>query len=96
MSQKSRQPVKAIRHRRVPPGNLTQSAFIRPHSETLSIAAMCVCNPDRSPLEPIVETHPQLQPALGIVDRLRGDWLIQQLRSRFSLMDVLGRDEQPR
>jgi hypothetical protein len=24
--------------------------FIRSHNETLSIAAMCVCNPDRSPV----------------------------------------------
>jgi len=24
--------------------------FIRSHNETLSVAAMCVCNPDRSPL----------------------------------------------
>ena len=24
--------------------------FIRAHNETLSVAAMCVCNPDRSPL----------------------------------------------
>jgi hypothetical protein len=23
--------------------------FIRPHNETLSVAAMCVSNPDRSP-----------------------------------------------
>jgi len=55
---------------------------------------MCVCNPERSPLKSIVETHPQLQPALGIVDRLRRGWLIQQLQGRFSLMPVVGRDEQ--
>ena len=24
--------------------------FIRAHNETLSVAAMCVCNPDRSPV----------------------------------------------
>jgi hypothetical protein len=28
----------------------TQSAFICPHNETLSVVAMCVCNPDRSPV----------------------------------------------
>jgi len=57
---------------------------------------MRVCNPDRSPLESIVETHPQFQPALGIVDRLRRGWLIQRLRGRFRLIPVLGRDEQQR
>ena len=34
------------------------------HDETLSVAAMCVCNPDRSPVASTVATQPQLQPAL--------------------------------
>jgi hypothetical protein len=32
--------------------------FIRPHNETLSIAAMCVCYPMLRPLEPTVDTQP--------------------------------------
>ena len=38
--------------------------FIGTHNEALSVAAMCVCNPDRSPrTESAVETQPKLQPA---------------------------------
>jgi hypothetical protein len=37
--------------------------FIRPHKETLSVAAMRVGNPERWPLESIAETWPQLHPA---------------------------------
>jgi hypothetical protein len=37
--------------------------FIPADDETFSVA-MCVCNPDRSSLVSIVETQPQLQPAL--------------------------------
>jgi hypothetical protein len=29
--------------------------FIRSHNETLSVAAMCVCNPDRSPVMNIID-----------------------------------------
>jgi hypothetical protein len=32
--------------------------FIRPHNETLSIAAMCACYPMLRPLEPTVDTQP--------------------------------------
>jgi hypothetical protein len=39
--------------------------FIRTRNKTLSVAAMCVSNPDRSArLESIAEMHPQLHPAL--------------------------------
>jgi len=38
--------------------------FIRPHNEPFSVSAMRVNNPDYLPLEFIVETQPQLQPAL--------------------------------
>ena len=38
--------------------------FIRVHNETLSVVAMRVNNPDRSPSESIAETQPQHQPAL--------------------------------
>jgi hypothetical protein len=38
--------------------------FVSVHNETLSIAAMGVNNPDRSPLESTADTQPQLQPAL--------------------------------
>jgi hypothetical protein len=34
------------------------------HNETLSVVAMRVSNPDRSPLESIAATQPQLQSAL--------------------------------
>src|SRR6476620_8840192 len=34
------------------------------HNNAPSIVAMCVHNPDRSPLESIAETQPQLHPAL--------------------------------
>ena len=44
--------------------------FIRTHKETLS-AAMRICNPDRSPLESVAETQPQLQPALLRLIRLK-------------------------
>ena len=38
----------------------------------LSVVAMCVSNPDRSPVGiTIADTQPQLNPALGIVDHLR-------------------------
>ena len=47
------------------------SAFIPTHNETLSVAAMCVCNPDRSPVGIHAETQPRLQMALRIVDHLR-------------------------
>jgi hypothetical protein len=30
--------------------NKRRQQFIRSHDETLSIVAMCVCNPDRAPL----------------------------------------------
>jgi hypothetical protein len=36
---------------------------------------MCVSNPDRSPLESIVETHPQLQPdALSLFAMISGEY----------------------
>src|SRR5260370_26931710 len=38
--------------------------LIRMHNETLSIVAVCVSNPDCSPIGSIAETQPQLQPAL--------------------------------
>jgi hypothetical protein len=38
--------------------------FLGLHDVTLSIAAMRVSNPDRSPLESIAATQPKLQPAL--------------------------------
>jgi len=37
--------------------------FIRPHNETLSVAAMRVSNPDSRPLESTAEAQPQLHPA---------------------------------
>ena len=37
---------------------------IRANNGPLSVVAMRVCNPDRSPVESIAETQPQLKPAL--------------------------------
>jgi hypothetical protein len=50
--EKSRQFVEAIRRKREPPLQVpeTQSAFHPAHSETFSVAAMRIRNPDRSPL----------------------------------------------
>jgi hypothetical protein len=45
--------------------------FIRTHNEPLSVAAMRIRNPDRSPVGIHRETQPQLNPILGIVDHLR-------------------------
>jgi hypothetical protein len=44
--------VKYTRCKRKPPIRVPQKqlAFIRSHNETLSVSAMCVCNPDRSPV----------------------------------------------
>ena len=44
--------------------NKRSQLFVGAHNETLSVAAMCVCNPNRSPVESIAETQPKLQPAL--------------------------------
>jgi hypothetical protein len=49
--------------------------FIRVHNETLSIAAMCVGDPDRSASQSIADAQPQLQPAL-----LRLSAIISQYR----------------
>jgi hypothetical protein len=39
--------------------------FIRMHDETLSVIAMCICNPERSLVGiKIAEVQPQLQPVL--------------------------------
>ena len=43
---------------------MSPCTFIRMHNETLSVAAMRVCNQNVRPLESIAETQPQLQPAL--------------------------------
>jgi hypothetical protein len=52
VSDKSRQLVEAIRRKRESPIQApeTPSPFIRTHNETLSVAAMRVGNPDRSPV----------------------------------------------
>jgi len=42
----------------------SRQLFIRTQNETLSVVAMCVSNPDRSPAESRAGTQPQLQPAL--------------------------------
>jgi hypothetical protein len=51
--QKSRQPVKPIHCNPESPLQIPQRAqlFLRVHNETLSVVAMCVSNPDRSPVE---------------------------------------------
>jgi len=38
--------------------------FVRTHNKTLSIAAICVSNPNRPPPESIADTQPQVHPAL--------------------------------
>jgi hypothetical protein len=38
--------------------------FIRADNETLSVAAMCVCNEDCAPTESMAEMQPQVQPVL--------------------------------
>ena len=42
--------------------------FLRVHNEMLSVAAICVCNPDVRPLESIAETQPKLR-ALSLLPR---------------------------
>jgi hypothetical protein len=43
-----------------------------PHNETLPIIAMRISNKDYLPLESIVETQPQLQPALLRLSAMTG------------------------
>ena len=68
--------------------------FIRTHNETRSVAAVCVSNPDRSPVAIIAETQPQLQLALLrfsaalliVVDHLRRSFARFKLRAH--LLDL--------
>jgi hypothetical protein len=59
--------------------------FVRVRNETLPVAAMRVCDPDRSPAESIAETQPQLHPALLRLSAMISQYFTRRHSGSFAL-----------